>query len=83
MFASDFSRSAQISYEIYTRDAVFHDPIGIARGIDAICAQFDTLPKVPIYAFQVHYTSLTPLIALPTLRYSKASSPQESAGYSS
>lgn len=36
----------QRSYEIYTPDAVFHDPIGIARGIDSIRAQFDALPKV-------------------------------------
>ena len=40
---SDFS---QISYEIYAHDAVFHDPIGVARGVDAIRAQFDALPKV-------------------------------------
>jgi hypothetical protein len=37
---------SQRSYEIYTHDAVFHDPIGIARGIDSIHAQFDALPKV-------------------------------------
>jgi len=36
----------QRSYEIYTKDAVFHDPIGIARGVDSIRAQFDALPKV-------------------------------------
>jgi hypothetical protein len=36
----------QRSYEIYTPDAVFHDPIGISRGIDSIRAQFDALPKV-------------------------------------
>lgn len=36
----------KISYEIYTHDAVFHDPIGIARGVDAIRAQFDALPKL-------------------------------------
>jgi len=34
------------SYEIYTKDAVFHDPIGIARGVDSIRAQFDALPKL-------------------------------------
>jgi len=36
----------QRSYEIYTPDAVFHDPIGISRGIDSIRAQFDALPKL-------------------------------------
>ena len=36
----------QRSYEIYTRDAVLLDPIGIARGIDSIRAQFNALPKV-------------------------------------
>lgn len=34
------------SYEIYTKDAVFHDPIGIAHGVDSIRAQFDALPKL-------------------------------------
>jgi len=34
------------SYEIYTHDAVFHNPIGIARGVDSIRAQFDALPKL-------------------------------------
>ncbi|KAI0294925.1 hypothetical protein BC826DRAFT_1009392 [Russula brevipes] len=33
------------SYEIYTHDAVFHNPIGIARGVDSIRVQFDALPK--------------------------------------
>lgn len=36
----------QRSYEIYTKDAVFHDPIGISRGVDSIRAQFDALTKV-------------------------------------
>ncbi|KAI0257072.1 hypothetical protein BJV78DRAFT_1272199 [Lactifluus subvellereus] len=39
-------RPQNSSYEIYTRDAIFHDPIGIARGIDSIRAQFDALPKL-------------------------------------
>lgn len=38
--------TTQRSYEIYTKDAVFHYPVGIARGVDSIRAQFDTLPKV-------------------------------------
>ena len=36
----------QSTYEIYTSDAVFHDPVGIAQGVDSIRAQFDALPKV-------------------------------------
>ena len=36
----------QDTYEIYTRDAVFHDPVGIAVGVDSIRSQFDALPKV-------------------------------------
>ena len=48
IFVLDFSRFLQISYEIYTHDAVFHDPIGVARGVDAIRAQFDALPKVTV-----------------------------------
>ncbi|KAI0308268.1 hypothetical protein B0F90DRAFT_148912 [Multifurca ochricompacta] len=34
------------SYEIYAREAVFRDPIGITRGIYSIRAQFDALPKL-------------------------------------
>ncbi|KAA1468093.1 hypothetical protein DENSPDRAFT_857077 [Dentipellis sp. KUC8613] len=34
------------TYDIYTADAVFHDPVGIARGRDSIRAQFDALPKL-------------------------------------
>lgn len=34
------------TYEIYTSDAVFHDPVGIAQGVDSIRAQFDALPKL-------------------------------------
>ncbi|KAI0046613.1 hypothetical protein FA95DRAFT_1559915 [Auriscalpium vulgare] len=34
------------TYEMYTADAVFHDPVGIARGVNSIRAQFDALPKL-------------------------------------
>ncbi|KAI0059502.1 hypothetical protein BV25DRAFT_1808891 [Artomyces pyxidatus] len=34
------------SYEIYTADATFHDPVGLAPGRDSIRAQFDALPKL-------------------------------------
>ena len=36
----------QSSYSIYAPNAVFHDPIGIARGVDTIKSQFNGLPKV-------------------------------------
>ncbi|KDQ63132.1 hypothetical protein JAAARDRAFT_29133 [Jaapia argillacea MUCL 33604] len=34
------------TYSIYAKDAVFHDPIGIANGSDAIRAQFNGLAKI-------------------------------------
>ncbi|KAG8935706.1 hypothetical protein FRC02_006754 [Tulasnella sp. 418] len=34
------------TYDIYARDAVFHDPVGIAEGIDSIKAQFNGLAKI-------------------------------------
>ncbi|KAJ7183313.1 hypothetical protein C8R46DRAFT_1066569 [Mycena filopes] len=34
------------TYDIYTKDATFHDPIGYARGLGTIRAQFDALPKL-------------------------------------
>ncbi|EED82759.1 predicted protein [Postia placenta Mad-698-R] len=34
------------TYKIYTSDATFHDPVGIAEGIKAIRAQFNGLVKV-------------------------------------
>ena len=36
----------QETYKIYTEDAVFHDPIGIAEGLKSIRAQFNGLVKV-------------------------------------
>ncbi|EIN13879.1 hypothetical protein PUNSTDRAFT_56402 [Punctularia strigosozonata HHB-11173 SS5] len=36
----------QSTYEIYSKDAVFHDPIGIANGKDSIIAQFNALAKI-------------------------------------
>ncbi|KAI1794050.1 hypothetical protein LXA43DRAFT_1121069 [Ganoderma leucocontextum] len=35
------------TYEIYTTDAVFHDPIGIAQGVDKIRHQFNGLAQNP------------------------------------
>ncbi|KZT30971.1 hypothetical protein NEOLEDRAFT_1083587 [Neolentinus lepideus HHB14362 ss-1] len=34
------------SYQVYAPDAVFHDPVGIAKGADAIRAQFNGLVKL-------------------------------------
>lgn len=34
------------TYEIYTTDAVFHDPVGIAVGVDKIRHQFNGLAQV-------------------------------------
>lgn len=36
----------QSTYSAYTNNAVFHDPIGVAEGIDSIRAQFNGLAKV-------------------------------------
>ncbi|KAM5536031.1 hypothetical protein V8D89_010289 [Ganoderma adspersum] len=45
------------TYEIYTTDAVFHDPVGIAQGVDKIRHQFNGLaqlfPRADIPAFRV------------------------------
>lgn len=34
------------TYSMYTEDAVFHDPVSIARGLSAIKAQFNALPAL-------------------------------------
>lgn len=34
------------SYKSYTPDAIFHDPVGIAKGIASIKAQFNALPAL-------------------------------------
>ncbi|KIJ66211.1 hypothetical protein HYDPIDRAFT_109197 [Hydnomerulius pinastri MD-312] len=39
-------RPKESTFSIYTKDAVFHDPVGIARGADAIKAQFIGLAKL-------------------------------------
>lgn len=72
--------TTQRSYEIYTKDAVFHDPVGIARGVDSIRAQFDTLPKVCVLVTRdsvtqnstvQYYAPLLPHSALPPHRNTK------------
>ncbi|KAI0828995.1 hypothetical protein BC628DRAFT_1361689 [Trametes gibbosa] len=40
------SKPTNGTYEIYTPDAVFHDPIGIAEGVKAIREQFNGLAKL-------------------------------------
>lgn len=42
------SSHMQSTYSTYTNNAVFHDPIGVAEGIDSIRAQFNGLAKVLI-----------------------------------
>ncbi|KAH8119776.1 hypothetical protein DFH11DRAFT_1685279 [Phellopilus nigrolimitatus] len=34
------------TYEVYAKDAVFQDPVGIAEGVDSIAAQFNALAKM-------------------------------------
>ncbi len=34
------------SYSHYRSDAVFHDPVSIAKGLDSIKSQFNGMPKV-------------------------------------
>ena len=34
------------TYEVYNKDAVFQDPVGIATGADSIASQFNALVKV-------------------------------------
>ncbi|KIP03622.1 hypothetical protein PHLGIDRAFT_77281 [Phlebiopsis gigantea 11061_1 CR5-6] len=34
------------TYQVYAKEAVFHDPIGIAEGIESIRAQFNGLVKL-------------------------------------
>ncbi|KAI0936998.1 hypothetical protein AcW1_001088 [Taiwanofungus camphoratus] len=45
-------RPSENTYEIYTHDAVFHDPVGIAEGIKSIREQFNGLVKVCSYTIQ-------------------------------
>ncbi|KAI0734409.1 hypothetical protein C8Q72DRAFT_770548 [Fomitopsis betulina] len=39
-------KPSEETYKIYTEDAVFHDPIGLAEGLKLIRAQFNGLVKV-------------------------------------
>ncbi|KAH9947114.1 hypothetical protein B0H21DRAFT_692612 [Amylocystis lapponica] len=39
-------KPSEKTYAIYAPDAVFHDPVGIAEGIEAIRAQFNGLVKI-------------------------------------
>ena len=40
--------SLQSTYQVYAKEAVFHDPIGIAEGVESIRAQFNGLAKASI-----------------------------------
>ncbi|KAJ3477059.1 hypothetical protein NLI96_g10725 [Meripilus lineatus] len=46
LFSPSYFPSHQTSYSIYTKDAVFHDPVGIAQGVESIRAQFNGLAKL-------------------------------------
>ncbi|TFK77435.1 hypothetical protein BDN72DRAFT_784596 [Pluteus cervinus] len=39
-------KPTQTTFDIYTRDAIFHDPVGIADGAQSIKAQFIALAKI-------------------------------------
>ncbi|KAI0783298.1 hypothetical protein C8Q75DRAFT_810886 [Abortiporus biennis] len=39
-------KPTESTYKIYTEDAVFHDPVGIAQGLNSIRAQFNGLAKL-------------------------------------
>ena len=39
-------KPCEASYSHYSPDAVFHDPVSIAKGIDSIRSQFNGMPKV-------------------------------------
>ncbi|GJE89617.1 nuclear transport factor 2 family protein [Phanerochaete sordida] len=40
------SQPKESTYQVYAKEAVFHDPIGIAEGIDSIRKQFNGLVKL-------------------------------------
>jgi len=40
------SNPTESTYSVYTKEAVFHDPIGIAQGLNSIRAQFNGLAKL-------------------------------------
>ncbi|EPQ60285.1 hypothetical protein GLOTRDRAFT_30198 [Gloeophyllum trabeum ATCC 11539] len=40
------SNPKESTYHVYAPDAIFHDPVGIAKGADAIRAQFNGLVKI-------------------------------------
>src|ERR1700730_15474914 len=35
----------QSTFDVYNQDAVFHNPVGIAEGVQSICNQFAMLTK--------------------------------------
>ncbi|PAV22602.1 hypothetical protein PNOK_0255900 [Pyrrhoderma noxium] len=41
-------RPRESTYEVYNKDAVFQDPVGIATGADSIASQFNALVKVVV-----------------------------------
>ena len=44
------------TYNVYVETAVFHDPVGLAKGLGSIRAQFNGLVKVcPHALWQMHH----------------------------
>lgn len=39
-------RPSEKVYARYAADAVFHDPVSIAKGLDSIKSQFNGMPKI-------------------------------------
>ena len=48
------------SYSHYAEDAVFHDPVSIARGKESIMSQFNGMPKIfaESHTERMHATTL-------------------------
>lgn len=46
------------TYEVYDKNAVFQDPVGIAEGADSIASQFNALVKVVVADTYLVFTEL-------------------------
>ncbi|KAK5125998.1 hypothetical protein LTR85_011353 [Meristemomyces frigidus] len=47
------------SYSHYAEDAVFHDPVSLARGKESIMSQFNGMPKIFAESTTEHYALLS------------------------
>lgn len=52
------------AYSHYAEDAVFHDPVSIARGLDSIKSQFNGMPKIFARSETKSMSSLSHLVVL-------------------